>query len=173
MMSVPIIYILVEDSNVAHRATLFHVLSEGETELLRCWMTLFLLPADSSALIAEQPPFAAAAKRVHQLPVFRKAATGLEPPAALWDMMAKEPLVVLMLGHAIPRWLGSLTPMHDIGVLSPSEEVLDTLRSVAGVHVGLLKGMDDLREAYRVIAELIVTAVGTKDTISNSVRSLA
>jgi hypothetical protein len=72
--------------------------------------------------------------------------------------MRSSPLVFLMLGHAAPIWLETLAAQRDIGVLTSSETLFQSLRTLPRVHVGLLKGFEDLRESYRVLAEMILVA---------------
>src|SRR5215469_6367097 len=88
----PIRYVLVESSKSSGRATIFHLLNEADVALLRCFMTLSLLPADTGDLVPEQPPFGAAFKRVRGLPSFRKAQAGIRPPTAMWEDLIKAPL---------------------------------------------------------------------------------
>jgi len=157
MQRIPISYILVEDSELSKRATIFHLLNEADVPLLRCFMTLLLLPADTGDLTAQQAPFVAATARVRRLPAFRKAQSRKEPPTAMWKDMVTSRLLMLMLADTIPIWLDKLALERDIGVLSSSGRVVESLRTKPHVHIGLLKGFDDLREAYRVIREMLAT----------------
>ena len=90
--SVPIRYTLVEQSELVSRGTAFHVLSQAEYELLRCFMALLQLPTSTEDLLVGRPPFVAAASRASRLPSFRKAQTKLQPPPPLWEDMNTSPL---------------------------------------------------------------------------------
>jgi hypothetical protein len=167
---IPIRYTLVEQSELLSRGTVFHLLSESECELLRCFMTLLQLPTSTKHLL-DGPPFFAAVSRALSLPNFRKAETKREPPPPLWDDMNKSPLVILMVGNAAPIWLEPLTAHRHIGVLTSSEALSQSLRQLPRVHVGLLKGFEDLRESYRVISEMILVA--TDDRFGVEVGSIS
>ena len=155
---VPIRYCVVEDSRLVDRGTAIHLLSEAEVALLRGFMTLLLLPADTGDMVAEQPPFLAAVMRIQRLPSFRKAESTREPPVRMLQAMASAPLLMLMVGNKIPTWLESLAAMNDVGVLSPSAKVISQLSRLPQVHPGLLQGMQDIREAYRVFRGLLAAA---------------
>ena len=75
-----------------------------------------------------------------------------------------------MIDNAIPSWLQKLAALRDVGVLTSAPEAVQSLRSIEGVHVGLLQGAQDLREAYRVIRELI-EAVSADERYDVAVRS--
>jgi len=167
---IPIMYVLVENSKLTFRASLFQMLSEAELALLRCWMTLMLLPFGTKDLIPDQRPFTAAFNRIEQLPQFRKAQSDEDPPPQMLDDMLRVPLLVLMLDDPLPNWLQGLTAHKEIGVLSPSAHVFDSLRSARGIHAGLLKGAEDLRESYRVLRELIA-AGSANDRYDQNIRS--
>src|SRR5271169_6606735 len=78
--SVPVRYLLVERSSLRNRVTTLHLLDAAEVPLLRCLMTMLLMPAESGGVISGRPPFAAAITRLHRLPVFRKVSDDLPPP---------------------------------------------------------------------------------------------
>ena len=155
---VSIRYCLVEDSRLADRGTAIHLLGQAEAALLRCFMTLLLLPNDTGDMVGEQPPFLAALMRVQRLPSFRKAESKREPPTQMLREMASAPLLVLMVGNKIPTWLERLAAVNDLAVLSPSRRVISQLSQFPRVHPGLLQGMEDIREAYRVFVELLGVA---------------
>jgi hypothetical protein len=155
---IPLTYMLVQDSESSSRSTIFHLLNEGDVGLLRCFMALSLLPTDTGDLVADQPPFVAALKRVHTLPIFRKAERRKEPPSPIWKDMTSVPLLMLMAGDTSPDWLDELTAQRHVGMLSSSPRVIESVRANPHLHTGLLKGFDDLREAYRVIRELLAAA---------------
>jgi hypothetical protein len=171
----PITYILVEDSELNKKATGLHVLNVAEIGLLRCWMTLLLLPSSAADLVPDQPPFTSAISRVRNLPRFRKVQSLNEPPPALWDGMLDSDLLVLMVGGDIPNWLEKLAGQRHIGLLSPSVKLVDSLRAPDSVHVGLLKGREDLREAYRVFHELFkaLSTEHPRARILDSIRAVA
>lgn len=154
---IPIRYTLVEQSGLLTRGTAFQVLSQADYELLRCFMALLQLPTSTEHLL-DGPPFVAAISRASRLPSFRKAQTKRQPPPLLWGDMKASPLVILMVGNVAPSWLESLTAHRDIGVLTSSESLSQSLRTLPRVHVGLLKGFEDLRESYRVLSQMILVA---------------
>jgi hypothetical protein len=156
--SIPIMYTLVEQTELTSRGTAFQILSEAEYGLLRCFMALLQLPANTGDLRTDRPPFVAATSRAWRLPTFRKAQTRREPPPAFWEDMKTSPLVILMLGSVAPVWLEPLAAQREIGILTSSETLSQSLRTLPRAHVGLLKGMEDLRESYRVLSQMILAA---------------
>jgi hypothetical protein len=155
---IPIRYIIAESSKLASRATAFHVLSEADHALLRCFMTLLQLPSTVGDLKPAQRPFSQAISRVLRLPSFRKVGTDKMLPSEIWDDMRSSALLIVLMGETVPVWLGSLAEQGHVGVLTPSEHVQRELRATSGLHTGLLKGMEDLRESYRVLEELFASA---------------
>src|SRR5262245_47075329 len=101
MLDIAIRYLVVEETDEQH-FTVFHLLSEAEITLLRCFMTLLLLPTSTGQIIADQRPFVQAITRLRQLPSFRKASSGKQPPPELWDGLLNFPLVVVMAGYSLP-----------------------------------------------------------------------
>jgi hypothetical protein len=132
----------------------FHFLSEAELENRRCLITLFLLPSELEQMEGNQPPFTAALKRLTMLPQVYRVDASSKPPADLWNEMVNQPVVVLMTDDEIPDWLSALTDIKPVGVMARSPETAKALSGIPGVHAGLLRGFDDLRETYRVIGEL-------------------
>jgi hypothetical protein len=159
--SIPIRYFLVERSGLRNRVTTLHLLNGAEVPLLRCVMTILLMPAETGGLLVGRPPFAAAVNRLHRLPTFRKIGDDL-PPLDYWVKLESAPFLILMVAGALPKWFGPLVEQRDIGILTQSESVLKAVEGISRVHAGLLKGMDDLREAYRVIRELADAAAKNK-----------
>jgi len=151
---IPISYVFVEDDRLANRATLFHLLIESEISLLRCFMTLLLLPANTARIISELPPFVEAITRAHQLPAFRKTYSVQEPPEQMWNDMLRVPLLVLMVGYSLPSWFDKLIRERPVAVLSPSQDVVADASKKPGVFAGELRGMEDVREFYRVLRAL-------------------
>ncbi len=162
MTKVSITYIVVEEPKVEHRATVFHLLSESDIALLRCFGTMLLLHGSTSRIIAEQPPFVEAISRLHQLPTFRKASARHKPHPQLWNDMLRLPLLVLMVASSLPPWFEALARQRAVAVLSPSDEVTAAATKMEGVFAGLLRGMADVREFYRVLGQL--AARGAADT---------
>ena len=176
LLSMRLMYVLAEHPATLGRRTLFHLLSEGDISLLRCLMTLLLLPADTSAMMVPQFPFLAALSRLSRLPTMRKINAALRPPNQMWQDMVSEQLLILMLGGAIPDWFAELAAQRPVAVLSQSTETTEQLAELPGVFSGLLKGMDDLREAYKAIGQLAgaISAAEGHDSDTRSVcRDLA
>lgn len=137
------------------RGTAFHLLDEGEVSVLRCFMTLILLPTHTAAMMDNAGfTFSAALDRVLRLPTFRKACASLTPPQDLWVGMNSTPFLVLLIGHSVPSWLDKLIRDRPVGLLSPNSHTVDSLRERPNLHVGLLRGMEDLGESYRVYRDL-------------------
>src|SRR5579863_5243515 len=116
MRDVPITYILVEELGSEHRATVFQLLSESEVALLRCFMTLLLLPASTSRILAEQPPFVESVTRLRRLPMFRKTTGESQPHPQLWEDMLNSPLLVLMVTGSLPSWFEHLAQLKKLAL---------------------------------------------------------
>jgi hypothetical protein len=175
-IQIPFMYVLVENSKLARRASMFHLITESDIALLRCLMTLMLLPANTRNLEKNQPFFVAAIERLQNLPQVRKAENEVDPPSQLWCDLLRTPLPVVMVDEPVPEWLLRLAALRDVGVLSPSMKVVERLKSVGGIHSGLLKGNDDLREAYRVYRELLAIAAANSmfsDDVHSACAALA
>ena len=171
IVQIPFMYILVENSKLARRASMFHMIKESDIALLRCLMTLMFLPATTRDLEKTQPPFVAAVERIDNLPRVRKAESEADPPPQMWSDLTRAPLPIVMVDEPVPEWLLRLAAQRDVGVLSPSTKVVENLKSVEGIHPGLLKGNDDLREAYRVYRELLAVAAANS-MLPGDVRSV-
>jgi hypothetical protein len=81
--SIPIRYFLVEHASLRNQVTTLHLLDAAEVPLLRCLMTMLLMPAETGGMVPGRPPFAAAVTRLHRLPVFRKVSDDT-PPRNYW-----------------------------------------------------------------------------------------
>jgi hypothetical protein len=172
MTDVPIMYVLVDENRDEGRAhhSIFHLLRESEITLLRCFMTLLFLPSSSSRIVTKQQPFLEAIDRLLRLPSFRKANSQQVPVPKLWDNMISLPLVVLMIGETLPIWFESLILLKNIAVLSQSDKVIASAAGSGRAFAGLLRGMEDIREFYRVIGQLAAaqaTSVNDPDTQSS------
>ena len=161
MISIPITYVFAEQDDLAHRGTIFHLLSEAEIAGLRCLMTLAMLPTDTRSLDGRQPEFMAAIQRYLRPPQFRKVRCFAKPDEQIWIEMLKVPLLVVLVSKCMPTWLSELAAIRPCGVLTSSEEIAAEL-SHSNFSVGLLKGFQDYSQAYRVLKELLVTLVENK-----------
>jgi len=154
-------YILVEErrrQDMRHLSS-FHLIDSDEFLLLRCLMALQLFPSNLFALLPTKKHFTAAMSRIRELPQFRKILP-TEAHPSYWQEMLQTPAVVVMTGNVIPGWLPKLTSVRPIALLTSSERTLREAKSISGVSAGLLKGLADLREFYRVTGELLVRLKG-------------
>jgi hypothetical protein len=135
----------------------FHLLDQAELEALRCFMTLLLLPSHTGAMVPTGTPFLAAIDRLLRLPQFREMPGFRDLQDREWAVLGSAPILVLMIADHIPVWLRSLANRTDVVALTPAEEVADQLRSFDRLHVGVLRGFEDLRQAYRAFADLFRT----------------
>lgn len=156
MMRIP--YFLIENSEASGRFTVFHLLSLSELDLLRSFMALFLFPADLKSLDGSQPQFTAAITRVRNMPTFRKLRASAPLPVIVREEILSHPVVILITAGEIPPWLPSLAAEHDVALLAQSPETVEAACQIPGLHAGLLRGFEDVREAYRVIRELLAVA---------------
>jgi hypothetical protein len=152
LKSLPIAYVVADESELEGRVSLFQLLSQSEISLLRCFMALLNLPTDTGRIVSEHPPFVEAMIRVRRPPSFRKANGGARVHPQLWKDIQTSPIVVLMLGYSLPEWVKPLAQKRALAVLSPSEEVTSEAGKVESVFCGLLRGFADIREYYRVVA---------------------
>jgi hypothetical protein len=171
-MPVPIRYYFVRSSSWGAYATVGHLLNAAEMPLLRCLMTLLLLPADTNDLVRDRMPFTAATRRMQFPPSFRTLLQEIPPPAEWFETSKKEALKVFLIAGSIPAWLQGIAEDSHIGILTQTEEVLELAKSNPRLHVGLLKGNLDLPEAYRVFRELLTVAASNID-YSQEVRSIS
>jgi hypothetical protein len=148
-----IAYVLVQDSAVQRYSSVFRLVPEANVRLLRCFMTAALLPADAARIRAAGRPFTEAATRVHDLPQIRIAGSGEKPDDTLWTGMMNMPLVVLMVGGALPAWAETLGGERPAIVLSQDEAVLRAAERI-GMFPSLLAGRRDLREFYLALQRL-------------------
>jgi hypothetical protein len=125
--SIPIRYFLVEHASLRNQVTTLHLLDAAEVPLLRCLMTMLLMPAETGGMVPGRPPFAAAVTRLHRLPVFRKVSDDT-PPRNYWVELESAPLLILMVAGALPEWIGTLAERRDIGILTQSERVLEAIK---------------------------------------------
>jgi hypothetical protein len=149
-------YILVEERRRQDMKYVsnFHLIDSDEFLLLRCLMTLQLLPSNFFAMLPTNKPFTAAMMRIRELPQFRKILpTEVDP--LYWQDMLQTPGLVIMTANLIPDWLPKLTAARPIALLTSSERTLQEAKSLGGVSVGLLKGFADIREFYRATGELL------------------
>ncbi len=149
-------YLLIEergDVDIRHMS-LFHLIDSDEFLLLRSFMALQHFPASLFDLLQSDKPFSAAMRRRTQLPQFRKMLpTAVHP--LYWEDMLQTPGVVIMTGNVLPEWLVKLSDVRPVALLTSSEQTLRKAKPLTNVPAGLLKGLADIREFYRVVGELI------------------
>lgn len=150
-------------SSKGGRATIPHLLNADELPLLRCLMTLLLLPSETNDLSPSKLPFTAAIERLHTPPRFRTLMHDATPPSEWFEGIKDETINLFLVAGSIPTWLRSLSEHSDIGVLTQSEEIIESAKAVPRLHTGLLKGDADLPEAYRVFRELLSAAARKVD----------
>ena len=165
-------YILVDDSVHEGKATIYHLLDRSLVYHLRFFMTLMLLPSDTISLDTQKPTFSAAFHRLTTPPLILRAPAEGKFEDWQWSFLKKQLLLILVVNGQIPKWGVELAGFKPIGLLSPSERVLEEANKEGCFHVGLLRGFTDVVEAYRVIGELV--SLYTKDTrISSDFSSTA
>ena len=148
-------YLIAEDQIPGTpRHTVFHLLAESEATLLRCFMALLSFPGSVSGMIPEKRPFNEALIRLHDAPRFRKANSNTPLPEQLLHHLLEVPLLVLMVGNKLPIWLDDLAAARSIALLSPNESTVETALQSSGISAGLLHGLEDIREFYRVFRDL-------------------
>ena len=155
-------YILVGDSVHEGKATIYHLLDRSLVYHLRFFMTLMLLPSDTISLDTQKPTFSAAFHRLTTPPLILRAPAEGKFEDWQWSFLKKQLLLILVVNGQIPKWGVELAGFKPIGLLSPSERVLEEANKEGCFHVGLLRGFTDVVEAYRVIGELV--SLYTKDT---------
>jgi hypothetical protein len=163
-----IAYVLVQDTRVQRYSSIFRLLPEANVRLLRCFMAAALLPSDAMRIRAAGRPFTEAATRVQDLPQVRITGSRERPDETLWDGITKMPLVVLMVGRALPSWAEALAREGPAVVLSQHESVLRSAEAL-GMYPALLRDKDDLRAFYRALGRLC-GAVGTSNRWSAEIR---
>jgi hypothetical protein len=131
-------------------------------------MTLALLPSDATRIRTAGRPFTEAAMRVHDLPRIRITGSAGTPDNTLWNGMMNLPLVVLMVGEALPNWVEALAAERSAVVLSQNVDVLRAANHL-GLFPGLLQRGNDLREFYGALQRLC-TAIGEGTRWSASIR---
>lgn len=151
-----IAYVIVQDATVQRYSSIFRLVPEANIRLLRCFMTAAFLPGGASRIRAGGRPFTEAAIRVQDLPQIRIAGSHNTPDETLWAGMTDMPLVVLMVGEALPVWAETLAVQRPVVVLSQDEAVLRAAEGL-GMFPGLLAGKEDLREFYRALQKLCAT----------------
>ncbi len=150
-----IYYLFAEDQTPGDPwHTVFHVLSQSEARLLRCFMAMLYLPTSVSGMVSEKRPFNEALVRLHDVPRFRKANSSAPLPEPLWHHLLKLPLLVLMVGNKLPIWLNDLAAARPIVLLSPNEATIETALRSNVISAGLLRDPDDIREFYRIFRDL-------------------
>ena len=134
-------------------SSVFRLVPEANVRLLRCFMAAALLPGDAARIRASGRPFTEAATRVHDLPQIRITGSGEKPDETLWNGMMNMPLLVLMVGDALPSWAEALAGERPAVVLSQDDAVLRAAEGL-GMFPSLLAGKKDLREFYRALQSL-------------------
>jgi hypothetical protein len=150
----PIHYFLVRPADFSGRATLPNLLEEGELYLLRCFMTLLLLPSDLSEPSSSEGRFTSALRRLHFPPSFRTLFHSVAPPPLFLQDLRRAAANIFMLNDSAPEWLLKIGEDLDIGILTPRDDLVGLSASHPKIHVGVLKGAADLPESYRVISEI-------------------
>ena len=140
-------------------ASVFRLVPEANVRLLRCFMAAALLPGDAVRIRSAGRPFTEAATRIHDLPQIRITGSGDKPDETLWNGMMNMPLLVLMVGKALPAWTEALAGERPAVVLSQDEAVLRAVEGL-GMFPGLLAGKKDLREFYRALQRLCAATSG-------------
>jgi len=151
----PFFYLLVDDPVHKERATLYHLLDEGLVYHLRNLMTLLLLPSDTFCLDQERPIFSLALHRILFPPAILRLPVGSKPEKNNLAFLQSAPFLLVLINSKIPEWVIELGNAKPIGLLTPSEEILDNAKKAGCFQTGLLKGFKDLVESYRVIHEII------------------
>lgn len=151
----PFVYILIDDPQYAHRVLFYHLLDRSEAAHLRSLMTLLMLPADASDLDDQRPMFSSALHRLRASPLILRIPGAKQPEKLQWSYLLDAPLIILLVVDQIPPWGYELAKFKHLGLLTPYDEIVNIARKEPSFHVGLLKGLDDLKESYRVIGELI------------------
>jgi hypothetical protein len=154
-----IAYVLVQDSGVQRYSSVFRLVPEANVRLLRCFMTASQLPGDAARIRAAGRPFTEAATRIQDLPQIRITCSAGRPDDTLWNGMMNMPLVVLMVGQALPDWAETLAAERPAVVLSQDEAVLAAADRL-GLFPGLLQGKKDLREFYGALQKLCAAIGG-------------
>lgn len=159
-----IAYLAVQDSKLGHLSSIFRLLPEADLELLRCYMTLALLPSDAGKVVSAGKPFTEAAVRTVSAPQVRVASSGSFPDEVMWNDMMNTPLLVLLAGHKLPAWSDKLVAKRPVALLSQSPTAIGKAKQL-GMITGLLAGKDDLREYYKALSALClaVSATGSWD----------
>jgi hypothetical protein len=124
-------------------------------------MTLLLLPTDLSDIDPQQPVFSSALKRSFNAPFLYRKPTYYQFSETEWRSLCSEGYPVLFIAGPVPSWVRQLLEQREIGILTGSEEIADSIGKAPGAHVGLLRGTQDLKEFYRVIQRLIENRVKT------------
>jgi hypothetical protein len=154
-----IAYVLVQDSALQRYSSVFRLVPEANVRLLRCFMAATLLPGDAARIRTAGRPFTEAAIRVHDPPQIRITGSREQPDETLWTGMMNMPMLVLMVGDALPSWAEALSSERQAVVLSPNDAVLRAAEGL-GMFPGLLAGTKDLREFYRALQQLCAATGG-------------
>jgi hypothetical protein len=149
----PIKYVLCDVENLVNQGMVYHLLSHSDFAHLRSLMTLSLLPTDLSDIDPMRPVFRSAFKRSSHSPFLYR--TPPVPPENQLPGLTSEPYLIVFLAAKAPPWLRRLLQEREIGILTDKDEVAEDIAKVSNAHVGLLRGNQDLIEAYRVIRKLI------------------
>ena len=123
------------------------------------FMAAALLPGDAARIRAAGRPFTEAATRVHDVPQIRITGSGEKPDETLWNGMLNMPLLVLMVGDALPSSAEALAGERPAVVLSQDDAVLRAAEGL-GMFPSLLAGKKDLREFYRALQSLCAVTGG-------------
>lgn len=156
---IPIHYLLIDDPVHEAKATVYHLLDRSLVYHLRSFMTMMLLPADTLSLDTEKQMFSAAFHRLTTPPSILRAPTEGKFEDWQWAYLKNQPVVILVINGQIPKWGIELANLKPVGLLSPSERVLEEASKMGCFQIGLLQGFTDVIEAYRVIGELISRCV--------------
>ena len=152
---IPINYVLIGDPAHEGKATIYHLLDRSLVYHLRFLMTLMLLPSDTCSLDTEKAIFSAAFHRLTTPPSILRAPAEGNFEGWQWSFLKDQPLVVLAVNGIIPSWGVELARFKPVGLLTPSERVLEMAEDEGCFHTGLLKGFSDLKNSYRVLEDLI------------------
>ena len=130
----------------------FRLLRKTDIYLLRCFMTLALLPGDTARIRGSGLPFLDAVTRIAMLPQPRVVDSS-RPDSALWRAVHRLPFVVLLVADELPRWAVELAERRPIIVASQYDGVLRITERLGSFAVRLA-GTGDLREFYAALQGL-------------------